>query len=166
MSKNVPVKQNRPSNAEKQELARKLRVDEKKSFREIQSLIKVPASTLCRWAKKEGWPDPQKESRELKRIVELKNKKQEYKNENNVKLPSDMPVVDFDQPIDKMVKDLFVWCCRASYHSARFNTRTQLKLADLALKVMIGLKEDSEQRHLTVFIPETSESYRKPPCSD
>jgi len=157
---------------EHRKIARRLRIEEKKTLREIADIVGVSKTTLQRWSKEEEWPDPKVEVREFRGIFKVKERTREKAQEKKelkipeVILPEDMGDVDFDAPIDKMVEDLFRWCCKAAHQSARINTKTQLELARITAKVMLGKKEQGPQRELTVFIPQKTESYRGRPADE
>ena len=51
------------------DLARKLRIEEKKSFREIEKLTGISKTQICKWAKEEGWPEPQQERKRQRLTV-------------------------------------------------------------------------------------------------
>jgi transcriptional regulator with XRE-family HTH domain len=155
---------------EQRKIARRLRIEEKKTLREIADIIGVSKTTLQRWSKEEDWPNPRVEVREFRGIFKVKEKaggtKKPEKSEARtpeVILPDDMGDIDFDAPIDNMVEDLFRWCCKAAHQSAKINTRTQLELARITAKVMLGKKEQGPQRELTVYTPQKTESYRGRP---
>lgn len=157
------------SSKEKLAIARRLRIEEKKTLKEIAEIVGVSKSSVQRWSKEENWPKPHEEVREFKGIFKVKEKtklpKPKFEDTGTLQdfLPEGMPEVDFDGSVDQMIEDLLRWCCKGIHHSAKFNTKAQIELAKIVAKVWLGKKEKGEQRDLTVFIPKQEESYRGKP---
>lgn len=163
------------------DIARRLRVDGKKTLREIANLTGVGLGTLARWSKAEGWPDPNKERQELQGILAGKEespqadeKKPEKKwygpptppaGQNKVTLPDDLPEIDYEQDLEVLSKQLFKWAAKVAQKSAGFSMSTVLKLLEVSARVAISTHtpKPGESRRLTVMIPGEVESYRDEP---
>ncbi len=152
------------------ELARKLRIVDKKSFGEISELTGIAKSTLCRWARSEKWPDPQDEKRKLAQIVypEKKNKTSESSTEIVGLTPefmASLPEVDFDANLEVMAEQLFRWSATVLKGAARHSLPATVKLLEVSARIIGSFytPKPAEIRKLTVMIPGAIESYRLPP---
>jgi hypothetical protein len=174
----APVKSTK---TKERDIARRLRVEGKKSFPEIAAITGVNQSTVCRWAQAEGWPDPNKERQELKEILANKTeegqsseKKPEKKwhpispapaGQNKVTLPDDLPEIDYDLDLEVLSKQLFKWAAKVAEKSAGFSIHNVLKLLEVSARVAVSTHtpKPGEIRRLTVMIPGEIESYRDEP---
>ena len=171
-----------PRPANERDVARKLRVEDGKSFPEVAAIIGVNHSTVVRWAQAEGWPDPREARRELKRIVDQTRKKTTEptgpgtnsrepppagKNSKNfqIDLPPDLPDVNFESDAEALGDQLFRWSMKALQSVARFSVPTLVKFAEISARVHIALHtpKPGEERRLTVMVPAQTESYRGAP---
>lgn len=164
--------------AAERDVARKLRVEDGKSFPEIASILGINQSTVCRWAQAEGWPDPREPRKELKQIVDFTQKGRGKpakppgpSSDKNTKspdaeiLPGNMPDVNFDADSESLSDQLFRWSMKALQNAARFSVPTLVKFAEISARVHIALHtpKPGEERKLTVMVPAQTESYRGAP---
>ena len=158
------------------DMARRLRVDGKKTLREIASLTGISIGLLSRWSKAEGWPDPNKERRELREILtnkpeeQTEGKKPEKKwlpplgtqAQKKVELPENLPEIDYDQDLEALSKQLFKWAAKVAQSSAEFSMSTVLKLLEVSSRMAVATHTPKvgEARRLTIMVPGEIESYR------
>lgn len=157
------------------ELAKKLRIVNKKSLGEISELTGIAKSTLWRWAKAEGWPDPEKERQSLKQIImpqtqttkDLTSSDRNVTNTNpmSAKQLSELPEIDFTAKPEVLADKLFRWAARIVQNAAMYSLPAAIKLMEISAKVMVALHtpQPAEMRKLTIMIPAVAETYRDPP---
>lgn len=168
-----------PKPCKERKLARKLRLEDGKSFGEISQLTGIDKSTISRWAKSEGWPDPRGPRAELKEIVDQATKKKKPQKEPEYLppakgqdsqgkteiIPDGMPDVNFEADSESLADQLFRWSMKALQNVARFSVPTLVKFAEISARVHIAqhTPKPGEERKLTVMIPAQTESYRGAP---
>lgn len=173
-----------PVRSEKErDIARKLRVEGGKSFPEIAAITGIDKSTVCRWAKAEGWPDPNAARRELQQILNQARKEPAEslqppgksqgppgKQQQNFsfELPAGIPEVNFDADPEALGDQLFRWSMRALQNVARISIPCLIKFAEISSRVHIALHtpKPGDIRKLTVMVPAQAESYRGAPDDD
>ena len=144
------------------DLARKLRIEEKKSFREIEKLTGISKTQICKWAKEEGWPEPQQERKNLRSLGNLS-----VSNNKIDELTSDLPKVDMNKPIKIIAEEMFRWSGAILQNASRFSLQAAIKLFEVSTKLITSLNiTDEERRTLTVYVPEIKEVYEDPPCEE
>lgn len=167
--------------AKERDIARKLRVEDGKSFPEIAAITGINQSTICRWSKAENWPDPHAPRRGLQQVIDAAKKtpdeepfdKQQQPNKAASKtisfdLPPNMPEVDYEADSEKLGDQLFRWSMKALQNIARFSVPTLIKFAEISSRVHIALHtpKPPDVRKLTVMIPAQTEVYRGAPPDD
>jgi hypothetical protein len=162
-------------------LARTLRVVEKKTFREISALTGISIGTLHAWSKKEGWPDPEKERRELSDILagqapgnspgKTSTAGQFSQKEKALAewiLPDNLPEVSFDKSMEETTEQVYFWALQVVQKAAHYSVPTAIKLLEITSRTAVALHtpKPGENRKLTIMIPAQAESYRDPPPED
>lgn len=152
------------------ELARKLRIVDKKSFGEISELTGIAKSTLFRWAKSENWPDPQEEKRKLNQIFYPEKRKLASEVSAEVtgltqEFMATLPEVDFNANMEVLAEQLFRWAATVLKGAAKHSLPATVKLLEVSARIVCALytPRPPEIRKLTVMIPGTVETYRQPP---
>ena len=160
-------------NEKEKETVRKLRVEEKKSFGEISRITGIAKTTIIDWAKKEGWPSPQKERKALAKIINIDNyRSKPAKTSKTVEVSESINVaidgIDFESKPQKLAQQLFKWAAQVMLNAAQYSLPAAKAIMDTSAKMITAFKNDSagEMRQLTVYIPEISEVYDDPPEED
>lgn len=176
---------------EKKNIGRRLRIEEKKSVREIASILGVSVGTVAKWIKDEGWPDPQAEKRALGKILKPassppppdgpeKPPPKEKRDLGSAKAPGQMnpfalmcaPFDPIDQetlsaPLEKMVEDLFRFSAGIVAEASRWDVKTAVKLMESSGRILVAVKAPTPlpgAPKFGVVVPTgTQESYRDPP---
>ena len=170
--------------ADKIKIIKELRVSEKKSLREITRLTGVSLPTVQRLCKKSGWPNPQDELAELNEILQPVTaqkaiSKSSSKSSANVQttininknndnqvskqLLNNLPEIDYNKPVNEVVKQVFLWSMRIVQNSAQYSVSSAIKLMEITSRLMSQMPEETDNRKLTILIPEITESYREAP---
>lgn len=160
-------------NEKEKETVRKLRVEEKKSFGEIARLTGIAKTTIIDWAKKEGWPSPQKERKALAKIINIDNyktkpakaiKKVEVSKSSNASIDG----IDFESKPQKLAQQLFKWSAQVMLNAAKYSLPAAKAIMDTSAKMITAFKNDNtdEKRQLTIYIPPVTEVYDDPPAED
>lgn len=175
-----------PVSDEKKNVARRLRIDEKKSFPEIAKILGCSAATVFRWARAEGWPDPQKEKEKLRKLLAEKNSFSsttggEEKPEKTVKqkttntkdslalLAAPFAPIEggvLSEPLEKMVEALFRFSAGIVAEGSRWDMKTAVKLMENSGRILVGIRTpvpSGDTPRFLVMEPGTRESYRDPP---
>lgn len=157
-------------NEKEKETVRKLRVEEKKSFGEIARITGIAKTTIVDWAKKEGWPSPQKERKALAKIINLdahRPKPAKATKTTEVIESSNVPTdgIDFTSKPQKLAQQLFKWAAQVMLNAAQYSLPAAKAIMDTSAKMITAFKNDNseEMRQLTVYVPEITEVYDDPP---
>lgn len=156
------------------ETAKRLRVEGKKTFDEIASMLQIDKGTVCRWAKSEGWPCPKTELSELRHIVKRSRPKEgaaDPKPEPHQKAKphvakSGKPQLNDSDSIDKLADRLLRWSLKIIANAAEFSPILAVKLGELSAKIWLAKNTANEEEIRTmqeISAPKISETYRERP---
>lgn len=160
-------------------MARRLRVDGKKTYPEIAAILDVKTETLKTWGRQEKWPDPAKERTDLKKIVQSHTRvskssapdqqpplaPQEKTPAANSFTMSESLILDGDS-IPTIAEKILRWSMQVVSRSAELSPSMALKLGELAAKIWLatsGSQPVDIRVMREISVPVVSETFRDPP---